>query len=204
MKVYLYSILSILFFGCQTENSYQFDGKFLNGTTNKPYKNVVVDFTETIGPKGQRDFNFLGSAKTDSNGCFSFKYTIEENPASKLWLDFGDNGFFSLYQKNEIPIDQNNNMVFYLSDSNTTEFVLNTNMHLGEKDKLRIYIYGSDFDTVLNYNDLFQNKPLRIRTSIFYSYVGFQRIYTDSIFTSFPLPVTIEGDPIINKIIINY
>ncbi len=205
MKIYTYLLLSIFLFSCQKENTYTFDGKFLNGTTNKPYKNVLVEFTETIGPKGQRDFIYLGSTKTDSNGCFSFKYTIEENPAAKLWLDFGDNGFFSLYQKNEIPIDQNNNMVFYLSDSNTTEFNFSTTKPLGKNEKLRLYTFANDFDTLLTDSLIVRmNNKFYVRTDKIYFYVGIERILNDTSISSSQLYVELEGDPLINKVHINY
>lgn len=205
MKVFLYLILSIFLLGCQKENSYKFDGRFLNGTTNKPYKNVVVEFTETIGPNGQRDFIFLGSTITDSNGCFSFKYTIEENPAALLFLDFGNTGYSSLYQKSGIEIDQNNNMTFYLSDSNTTEFNFFTDKPLGKKEKLRLYTFANDFDTLFTDSQLeAMNSKFYIRTDKIYFYVGIERILNDTLISLTQVYVDLEGDPLINKVNINY
>lgn len=197
--------LSIFLFGCQKENSYKFEGKFLNGTTNKPYRNVVVEFTETIGPKGQRDFIFLGSTKTDSNGCFSFKYTIEENPAALLSLDFGNTGYSSLYQKSGIAIDQNNNMTFYLSDSNTTEFNFSTTKPLGKNEKLRLYTFANDFDTLFKDSQLVaMNNKFYVRTDRVYFYVGVERILNDTAISLTQVYIDLEGDPLINKVNINY
>lgn len=202
---YFIAFIAISLCSCTSENSYVFKGRFLNGTTNKPYVNVSVDFTETIGPKGQRDFVFLGSTVTDSNGCFTFKYSIEENSAASLWLDFGDTGYSSLYQKSGLPIDQNNDLTFYLSDSNTSVFNLSTLQPLKSNEKLRVYTFGHDFDTLLSNSQIIaMNNKFSVRSSSHYFYIGIERKSMDSTISFFEKYVELEGDPKINEISLTY
>ncbi len=206
-KVYLTLAIIIdlfLIVACNDRGSYTISGMFLNGTTNVPFRNVSVDFIEVIGAKGQQNFNFLGNTRTDSNGEFIFKYSVVENNPSSLRVIFGDNGINELLQENNIPIFQNNKMNFYLSDSCTTDFLLQTTNPLLNNEKLRIYTYGLGVDTTVNKSIITNNKIIRVRTSEYFSYVRVQRSSDDSTSLLNIIPVEIKGDPAVNKILIKY
>lgn len=206
MKRLLTFFVVFVIVSCGKEESFTIKGRFLNGTTNVPYQNVKIDFTKIIGTPGFTRSTDLGVAYTDENGDFSFNYSIGENENGKLQLIFGGNGITEMLAKGGLDLARNNSMNFYLSDSCKSIFSFQTNRQLNDNEILKVYSFNDAFDTLFfsKSDSLDLDFKFPIRTKKMFGAVGVDRISPDSTISIFNSSFEMDGDPIINNIMLNY
>lgn len=205
MKILIYFLFVVLLNSCSKEKTYTINGVFLNGTTNKPYQNIKVDFKKIVGTPGFNRYSDLGDTYTDEDGAFSFDYSTGEHENSKLWVLFSTKELGELLSKSDITIAQDNTLNFYLSDSCRTLFTFETNTPLADNEILKLYALNRAFDTLyFNKSDLIKlNSKFIVRTKNMFS-IAYERISPDTSIITYPLGTEMEGDPIINNISIKY
>lgn len=200
--------ISFLFSSCVKEyEEYTFAGKFLNGTTGLPYTNIQVDFVaRSAGYPSSRVID-LGTAKTNENGEFSLKYSIESNFPGKLSVIFRDpiNPYIDLYSLSNLPVLQSQYQLAYLSDSGTVLIRFLTNNILSNDESLRVYLYQvPSLDTTLYFNTLNMNDvKLSFRLYDYNNIIVWERISKDTTIIGSEY-LTYKRDPFIDSITINY
>lgn len=201
-------LLILIFSSCiKEESDYTFSGRFVNGTTGLPYSNIQVDFVaRSAGFPSSRVID-LGTTKTNENGEFSLKYSIESNFPGKLSVIFRDpnNPYIDLKAISNLPIFQDQYQTVYVSDSLTLLLLFNTNDPLKESENLHIK-FGIEhgFDFILNKDDMkYLNNKYTIRKSAIGASVIWERNSKDTTIIN-SKNLIIQGDPFIDSVTINY
>ena len=211
MKINLISqiiSISFLFSSCVKEyEEYTFTGKFLNGTTGLPYSNIQVDFVaRSAGFPSSRVID-LGTTKTNENGEFSLKYSIESNFPGKLSVIFRDpnNPYIDLYSLSNLPLLQSQYQLAYLSDSGTVLIRFLTDNILSKDELLRVYLYQEpSLDTILYFNTLNKNDvKLSFRIYDYSNVIVWERTSKDTTIIGSEY-LTYKRDPFIDSVTINY
>ena len=119
-KLILLLVATAMLFSCN-ENKYKtytFEGKLINGTTNKPYVNVQGDIYQKYGEYPYSNtVNLSSSVFTNENGEFKFNYKVEEDAIGSLSIIFKHpaNPFLDLLVKGGLDLHRNQNINLYFS-----------------------------------------------------------------------------------------
>lgn len=207
LNLYLISII-FLFSSCVKEyEEYTFSGKFLNGTTGKPYKNIQVDFTARAPGYPSNRVLDLGTAITNENGEFNLKYSIESKFPGLLSVAFRDpnNPFIDLAILSGQPLMTDQYQTIYVPDSLTLKLNFSTGNSLQNNDSLFVQIgpeYGislafskSDLDRLSNQYTIRKD---RIGVKLYW-----ERKSNDTTISNIEY-LNIQGDPFIDSVTINY
>ncbi|MDQ3072912.1 MAG: hypothetical protein M3Q97_06590 [Bacteroidota bacterium] len=198
--------------GCKKEvPRYTIQGTIQYGPSRLPYKDQLLSFTLVEGLEPPHNYTELGEAKTNDTGGFSFTY---EELKTKRYATIAIYSQFLTF--GGIPDNENVNRIFYRPTHGTLEIFLQTDNPL-EKSQDTLFwgypVYNAQTrrydritDTILeSVNGFYQS--LRVPTPSLNIYWGRSKGEYDSSY--FPhlgrvIYADIEGDPVVNKVTINY
>ena len=190
---------------------YTIQGRVYLSYPSRPLAKQSITVTFTAGHASSYESIDLGDATTDDSGYFSISYdALDMSNRSNVDIHI----FNQFLQIDGIPINQNVNKNFFIPTSGTVEVYLQTNNPLQTNhDTLFLGHYAGNtpiIDTLVNANNgLYKTYKVPVGGfGIFYGR-GWNKFNFDPSIQKFTssknrIDISISGDPIIDKMIINY
>ncbi len=215
-------ILSVILFfsNCKKDCKKQWSikGRFLNGTTNVPYKNVTfkAELYNLNANSKTRDNIVVGHAKTDDSGYFEIFYECQSK--KRDYIAISAYSSFDWWIRESFPFNKHTNGIYYVSTLGKANIYLNEKIPINN-DTLFIALNTHD-EFGKNYwkyvDTLIPPLPKVWRTTIgnvkFYNHIYWSRNSSDfkknleyiatprTNYFSFKY----KGDPFINEYTIEY
>lgn len=180
---------------------YTIEGRYLNGTTNKPYRNIELTLImDNYGyPRVLKDI--AGPIRTDNEGYFKFTYRHLDEIPGFVFLEVYPTDLFP--KIDSIPINQNINQTVYQSTFGS----LILNIEPITYNELFVCTGKSDTLHYTNitkaFSDTIRNVPLATRVVAWGRTMQELRVMLKS-YGGYQKQLKMYGDPYFNKVLIQF
>lgn len=180
---------------------YTIEGRYLNGTTNKPFRNIELTLImDNYGyPRILKDI--AGPIRTDNEGYFKFTYRYIDMFPGGIYLEVYPTDLYP--DIDSIPINQNINQTVYQSTFGS----LILNIEPITSNELFVCTGKSDTLHYTNitkaFSDTIRNVPLATRVVAWGRTMQELRVMLKS-YGGYQKQLKMNGDPYFNKVLIQF